>query len=77
MKKDTRRVGLDFHGETIAVAVAEESGEVRSMGTVANRPDAIRALVKRLGSPQTLRACYEAGGPRRGTSCTGSSPDWA
>lgn len=61
MKKDMRWVGLDVHAETIAVAVAEASGDVRSLGTIANRPEAIRALVKRLGSPETLRACYEAG----------------
>lgn len=61
MKKNTRWIGLDVHGETIAVAVAEESGEVRSLGTIANRPEAIRGLVKRLGGPEALRACYEAG----------------
>ena len=32
MKKDTRYVGLDVHAETIAVAVAEPDGEVRSLG---------------------------------------------
>jgi transposase len=61
MKKDTRWVGLDVHAETIAVAVAEKNGEVRSLGTIANRPEAIRAMVKKLGRPESLRACYEAG----------------
>jgi hypothetical protein len=28
-----RYIGLDVHAETIAVAVAEEGGEVRSLGT--------------------------------------------
>ena len=27
-------VGLDVHAETIAVAVAEQGGEVRSLGTI-------------------------------------------
>lgn len=61
MKKDTRWIGLDVHAETIAVAVAETSGDVRSLGVIANRPEAIRALVRKLGRPERLRACYEAG----------------
>jgi transposase len=35
--KNVRFVGLDVHAETIAVAVAEVSGEVRSLGGVARR----------------------------------------
>jgi len=54
-------LGLDVHAETIAVAVAEPDGEVRTLGTIANREDSIRKLIKRLGSPDHLRACYEAG----------------
>src|SRR5438093_936284 len=61
MKKDIRFVGLDVHAETISVAVADPSGEVRSIGIIPNRPEAIRKLVRRLGAPDTLRACYEAG----------------
>lgn len=61
MRKHTRWVGLDVHAETIVVAVAEESGEVRSLGTIGNRPEAVRALVRKLGDPESLRACYEAG----------------
>ena len=30
--KRIKFVGLDVHGETIAVAVAEQDGEVRSLG---------------------------------------------
>ena len=61
MKKDIRFVGLDVHAETISVAVAEPNGEVRSVGTVPNRPECVAKLVKRLGPAKTLRICYEAG----------------
>jgi transposase len=56
-----RFIGLDVHAETIAVAVAEPDGEVRSMGMIPNRPESIRKLVKKLGPVASLRVCYEAG----------------
>jgi transposase len=61
MREKLRFLGLDVHAETIAVAVAEPGGEVRSLGTIANREDSIRKFIKKLGSPEQLRACYEAG----------------
>ena len=61
MKEKVRFLGLDVHAETIAVAIAEPGGEVRSLGTIANREESIRKLVKKLGSVEQLRACYEAG----------------
>src|SRR5438445_13185735 len=60
MKKG-RFIGLDVHADTIAVAVAEPGGEVRSLGMVPNRPESIRKLVKKLGPVESLRVCYEAG----------------
>ena len=59
--KRVQFVGLDVHADTIAVAVAEPDGTVRSVGVIPNRPESIRKLVKRLGSSDQLRACYEAG----------------
>ena len=59
--ENVRFVGLDVHAETIAVAVAEPGGEVRSLGVIPNRPESIRKLVRKLGEPEQLRACYEAG----------------
>ena len=61
MRETLRFLGLDVHAETIAVAVAEPDGEVRSLGTIANREDSIRKFIKRLGPPEQLRTCYEAG----------------
>jgi transposase len=54
-------VGLDVHADTIAVAVAEKDGEVRSLGTIPNRTSSIRKLLGKLGEPGSWRACYEAG----------------
>jgi len=56
-----RFVGLDVHADTIAVAVAEEAGEVRSLGTIPNRLESIRKLIGKLAPSGTLKCCYEAG----------------
>jgi transposase len=61
MKKTVRFLGLDVHAETIAVAVAEPDGSVRSLETIANHAESIRKMVKRLGPVEQLKACYEAG----------------
>jgi len=61
MKEKLRFLGLDVHAETISVAIAEADGEVRSLGTIPNRKESIRQLVKKLGGVEHLRACYEAG----------------
>jgi transposase len=58
---NVRFIGLDVHAETIAVAIAEQHGEVRSLGIVPNRPESVRKLMKKLGPAAHLRVCYEAG----------------
>ena len=45
---NVRFIGLDVHAETIAVAVAEPTGEVRSLGIIPNRPEPVRRLMRRL-----------------------------
>lgn len=56
-----RFIGLDVHAETIAVAVAEQAGEVRRIGIIPNRVECIRKMIAKLGPVKELRACYEAG----------------
>ena len=55
-------VGLDVHKDDIAVAIARAGGGApESRGTIPNRPEAVRALLRRLGTGAGLRVCYEAG----------------
>jgi transposase len=55
--KNVRFVGLDVHAETIAVAVAEVSGEVRSLGVIPNRVESVPRLIGKLGKPESLKVC--------------------
>ena len=48
MQKKVRFLGLDVHAETIAVAVAEQDGEVRSLGVIPNRAESVRKLIRKL-----------------------------
>ena len=58
----SRFLGLDVHRDTIAVAVAEETGQPTSYSTIGNEPGAVRKLIQRLsGSEVRLIAAYEAG----------------
>ena len=61
MREKLRFLGLDVHAETITAAIVEPDGEVRSLGTIANREDSIRKFIRKLGLVEQLRACYEAG----------------
>lgn len=64
MTDTTLFVGLDVHKKTIAVALVEAraGAEVRFYGTIANTPDAVRTLCKRLSRDgDRLHFCYEAG----------------
>jgi hypothetical protein len=53
MTENLRFVGLDVHAETIAVVVAEPDGGVRSLGTIPNRAESIRKMLKKLGPAET------------------------
>src|SRR5579872_6412252 len=56
-----RFIGLDVHADIIAAAVAEPDGEVRPLGMIPNRLEAIRKLVAKLGPAKELKVWYEAG----------------
>lgn len=62
--RDYHLRGLDVHKKTIAVATVEAraSADVRFCGTIANTPEAIRSLLKKLSKDgHRLHLCYEAG----------------
>jgi transposase len=57
-------VGLDVHKKTISVALVDAAAkaDVRFYGTIANEPDALRSLCRRLSKDgRPLQFCYEAG----------------
>jgi hypothetical protein len=39
----------------------KQMAQCAALGTIANRAESIRTLVKKLGPVEQLRACYEAG----------------
>ncbi|TCL53495.1 transposase [Hydrogenispora ethanolica] len=60
--KYTTYVGIDAHKETLAVAkIHLEATEADFLGIIPNTADAVKSLVKKLGNPQKLCFCYEAG----------------
>jgi transposase len=62
MKDTIKYVGLDVSKEKIAVAIAEEGREEpRYWGMIPHTPEAVKKLMNKLGSPESLRVCYEAG----------------
>lgn len=57
-------LGLDVHKNTIAVAIAASgrTGDVRFYGEIGNTPDAVAALLKKLGDRyKRLHCVYESG----------------
>ncbi len=62
MENTTKFVGFDVSKEKIAVAVADKGREAaRYWGVIENSPEAVSKLMRKLGKPGELLACYEAG----------------
>lgn len=62
MNDTTKYVGLDVSKDKIAVAVADEGrSKPRYVGMIDYTVEAIRKLIKKVGEPEQLRVCYEAG----------------
>ncbi|MGJ7923314.1 IS110 family transposase, partial [Neobacillus sp. LXY-4] len=62
MNDNTKFVGLDVSKEKIAVAIADQGrGKPRYYGIIPHTVEAIRKLINKLGSPENLKFCYEAG----------------
>jgi transposase len=62
MKDVQKFVGLDVSKELISVAVADDGrGEPRFHGNISNNAESVRKLMKKLGNPENLHVCYEAG----------------
>ena len=70
MGEKLRFLGMDVHAETIAVAIAEPDGEVRSLGRIANREDSIRKFIRKLGTPAQVAPATKRG--QQDSYCTGS-----
>jgi hypothetical protein len=64
MKKQLLYVGLDVHAQTVSIAIAESSGEVRHYGTVSSCLSTLEKTMCRIRNAHPgaeLRVCYEAG----------------
>ncbi len=65
MSHYTRYVGLDVHQDRIAVCVVGAEGEEQPTSIIANDPDVIAKVMRRIarqaGGPEALHCCYEAG----------------
>ena len=54
-------VGMDVSKDAIAVAVLPPDRDVAEVDKIFHDEESVRRLIKRLGRPSGLWACYEAG----------------
>ena len=61
-KSKVSYVGLDVHKDSIVIAVAcSGRGSAREVGTIGSDWLSLRKQLRRLGAPESLKLCYEAG----------------
>jgi hypothetical protein len=57
---ESNTICRDGHARrTIAVAIAKGRANPRPLGTITNRPEAVRKIIDALDAPSGLRVCYE------------------
>jgi transposase len=54
-------VGMDVSKDSISVAILPPDRDVAVVGKISSDAESVRRLVKRMGRPSGIRACYEAG----------------
>ena len=54
-------LGMDVSKDSIAVAVLSPDRDVAEVDKIFHDTDSVRRLVKRVGRPKGIWACYEAG----------------
>jgi len=54
-------LGMDVSKDAIAVAVLSPDRDTAEVDKIFHDTDSVRRLVKRLGKPKEIWACYEAG----------------
>lgn len=54
-------LGMDVAKDSIAVAVLSPDRDTAEVDKIFHDTDSVRRLVKRLGQPKEIWACYEAG----------------
>jgi len=67
LENKVTHLGLDVHKDSIAVAVLRPGELEPDQRVIANTPDALRKLIRRVADRSSLVACYEAGPTGYGT----------
>ena len=84
MREKLRFLGMDVHAETIAAAIAEPGGEIRSLGTIPNRMESVSMSSLRLRAVQCQKemvvscpATTELTAHKFGVKLVSKATDWA